>query len=147
MLQLGIRYYFFNDGLNELVSLGYNKGDIMAVLNQGKYDTRWESVLSARDFNNLTGNYFGISLGASGAIYGIMVAFAFMFPNMEIMLLLLPIPIKAKYFVGALIALDLYLGVKGQSLFGSTGGVGHFAHIGGAALGYFMMWYWKKKPV
>jgi membrane associated rhomboid family serine protease len=84
-------------------------------------------------------------VGASGAIYGLLVAFAFMFPNAELALMFIPIPIKAKYFVPGILAIDLFLGFKGDSLFGSGGtGVAHFAHIGGAIVGYFMMWYWKK---
>ena len=84
------------------------------------------------------------AVGASGAIYGLLVAFAFIAPNAELMMMFIPIPIKAKYFVPALIALDMYLGVTGKSLFGSGGGVAHFAHIGGALIGFIMMWYWKK---
>jgi len=84
-------------------------------------------------------------VGASGAIYGLLVAFAFMFPNAELALMFIPVPIKAKYFVPGILAIDLFLGFKGSSLFGSGGtGVAHFAHIGGAIVGYLMMWYWKK---
>lgn len=84
-------------------------------------------------------------VGASGAIYGILVAFAFLVPNAELMLMFIPIPIKAKYFVPGLLAVDLFLGLKGQSIFGSgSDGVAHFAHLGGALIGFIMMWYWKK---
>lgn len=84
-------------------------------------------------------------VGASGAIYGLLVAFAFMFPNAELALLFIPVPIKAKYFVPGIIAIDLFLGFKGNSIFGSGGtGVAHFAHVGGALVGFLMMWYWKK---
>lgn len=84
------------------------------------------------------------AVGASGAIYGIMVAFAFLFPNAELMMMFIPIPIKAKYFVPIIVAIDIYLGITGKSLFGSGGGIAHFAHIGGALIGFIMMWYWKK---
>ena len=85
------------------------------------------------------------AVGASGAIYGILVAFAFIVPNAELMLMFVPIPIKAKYFVPGLLAFDLFLGLKGQSIFGgSSDGVAHFAHLGGALIGFIMMWYWKK---
>ena len=84
------------------------------------------------------------SVGASGAIYGLLTAFAFMFPNAELALLFIPVPIKAKYFVPGLIFLDLFLGFKGSSIFGSGGtGIAHFAHVGGAITGFIMMWYWK----
>jgi len=85
------------------------------------------------------------AVGASGAIYGLLTAFAFMFPKAELALLFIPIPIKAKYFVPGVIALDLFLGFKGSSIFGSGGtGIAHFAHIGGAITGFLMMWYWKR---
>jgi membrane associated rhomboid family serine protease len=83
-------------------------------------------------------------LGASGAIYGLLVAFAFMIPNAELMMVFLPIPIKAKYFVPLILLGDLYLGVTGKSIFGGSSGIAHFAHIGGAVLGFIIMWYWKK---
>ena len=82
------------------------------------------------------------AVGASGAIYGILVAFGMMFPNVELFLLFVPVPVKAKYFIPAIIALDLFSGVTGYSLFG--GGIAHFAHVGGALFGFIMMWYWKK---
>jgi membrane associated rhomboid family serine protease len=82
-------------------------------------------------------------LGASGAIYGLLVAFAFMIPNAELMMLFLPIPIKAKYFVPLILLGDLYLGVTGKSIFGGPSGIAHFAHIGGALIGFIIMWYWK----
>jgi membrane associated rhomboid family serine protease len=84
------------------------------------------------------------AVGASGAIYGLLVAFAFMFPNAGLSLIFLPIPIKAKYFVPGLLMLDLFLGVSGKSIFGTSTGIAHFAHIGGAIVGFIMMWYWKK---
>lgn len=83
-------------------------------------------------------------VGASGAVYGLLVAFAFMFPNAELMMLFIPVPIKAKYFVPAILCLDLFLGVRGSSIFGGGDGVAHFAHLGGAIVGFLMMYYWKK---
>ena len=84
-------------------------------------------------------------VGASGAIYGLLVAFAFMFPDARLAMLFIPVPIKAKYFVTGILAIDLFLGVKGNSIFGGSGtGIAHFAHIGGALIGFIMMWYWKK---
>jgi membrane associated rhomboid family serine protease len=85
-------------------------------------------------------------VGASGAIYGLLVAFAFMFPNAQLGLMFIPIPIKAKYFVSGILLIDLILGLQGSSIFGapSNGGVAHFAHLGGALTGFLMMWYWKK---
>jgi membrane associated rhomboid family serine protease len=82
-------------------------------------------------------------VGASGAIYGILVAFGLLYPNAKLALLFLPVPIAAKYFIPVLLALDLFSGVTGFSLFG--GGIAHFAHLGGALIGFLLMWYWRKR--
>jgi membrane associated rhomboid family serine protease len=84
------------------------------------------------------------TVGASGAIYGLLFAFAFMFPNMPMMLMFIPIPIKAKFLVGATLLYDFYAGITGSSIFGAGGNIAHFAHLGGAFTGFVMMWYWKK---
>ena len=101
-------------------------------------------ILNGPDFKNFISAYMGSVVGASGAIYGTIVAFAFMFPNAELALMFIPVPIKAKYFVPGLVLIDLYLGVSGgESIFGG-GGIAHFAHVGGALFGFIIMWYWKK---
>lgn len=80
--------------------------------------------------------------GASGAIYGVLVAFGMLFPNAALGLLFIPIPIKAKFFIPALILLDLFSGLTGFSIFGAN--IANWAHLGGALFGFIMMWYWKK---
>jgi len=79
------------------------------------------------------------TVGASGAVFGILLGFGMLFPNTELMLLFLPVPIKAKYFVAGYGALELFFGVSGIQ-----GGVAHFAHLGGMLFGYFMIKYWNK---
>lgn len=143
LVSQSIDYYFFYDSVSHLTAAGFDKTQIIDLLNKSMVDNRWEEVLTPIQFNNLK-SYVGVSLGASGAIYGILVAFAFLYPNMEMMLFLIPIPIKAKYFVSGIVAIDLYTGIKGQAVFGAVGGVGYFAHFGGALLGYIMMRYWSK---
>ena len=76
-------------------------------------------------------------VGASGALYGILVGFAMLFPNVQLMLLFPPIPIKAKFLVPLLILFDLFFGLSSYSV----GPIAHFAHIGGAITGFIMMWY------
>jgi membrane associated rhomboid family serine protease len=144
LLHTGVNYYFFESGINTLVSNGYQKVEILKILSEGKYETKWQEVLTPSDFQAFMGAYLGNVVGASGAIYGLLVAFAFMFPNAELALMFIPIPIKAKYFVPALLLIDLYLGVSGGSLFGGSSGIAHFAHLGGALVGFVMMWFWKK---
>ncbi|MGB7526798.1 MULTISPECIES: rhomboid family intramembrane serine protease [Sphingobacterium] len=76
-------------------------------------------------------------VGASGAIYGLLLAYGFLFPNAELMLIFLPIPIKAKYFIPILIVIELFLG------FSNTGGsIAHLAHVGGALFGFILLKMW-----
>jgi membrane associated rhomboid family serine protease len=79
------------------------------------------------------------TVGASGAVFGLLLAFGVLFPNTELMLLFPPIPIKAKYFVLAYGAIELYLAIKqpGDS-------IAHAAHLGGMLFGYILLRYWRK---
>ncbi len=81
-------------------------------------------------------------VGASGAIYGILTAFGLLFPNAKLSLIFLPIPIAAKFFIPAILLLDLFSGITGFSIFG--GGIAHFAHLGGAFIGFLLMIIWRK---
>jgi membrane associated rhomboid family serine protease len=82
-------------------------------------------------------------LGASGAVYGLLVAFGFLHPNAKLALMFVPVPIAAKYFIPILLGLDLFSGVTGFSLFG--GSIAHFAHLGGAAIGFLLMLLWRRR--
>jgi len=82
----------------------------------------------------------GPAIGASGAIMGVMAAFAYLFPNTELYLLFIPIPLKAKYVVGGLIALDLFGGIAP----GQADNVAHWAHLGGALIGIIIVIFWNK---
>ncbi len=79
-------------------------------------------------------------VGASGAVYGLLLAFGMQFPNVELMLIFLPIPIKAKYFIPVLMIIELYLGFNQFS----WDNIAHFAHLGGAVSGFFLILYWRK---
>ncbi len=87
-------------------------------------------------------SYNGAMLGASGAIFGVYVAFAYLFPNQVISLLFPPISLKAKYFVLIMAVLELFYGVRGDS-----SGVAHFAHLGGALFGFVLILFWDKFKV
>ena len=142
LIHSGVNYYHFHDGLNVLLSHNIDKGQIIELLNQGKYDTSWIEFVSQSDLEKMYSSYLTPAVGASGSIYGLLVAFAFMFPNAELMMMFIPVPVKAKYFVPVIVLLDLFSGVTGYSIFG--GNIAHFAHVGGALIGFIMMWYWKK---
>lgn len=163
LLHTGVNYYQIHSLLNEVSSLNLSDTEIHTLLNadysslfddNGKMVTgSINSILEKAHCNQEQFNFIvqasqisqSTVLGASGAIYGLLTAFAFMFPNAQLGLMFIPIPIKAKYFVPGILAVDLFLGFKGSSLFGSGGtGIAHFAHVGGAITGFLMMWFWKK---
>ena len=141
-LQLGINFLQISDIVNQLVEAGYSVSDITKTLqNEPPYKLEWISVISQTELNQLLNSFHMSMVGASGALYGILVAFAFLFPNAELMIIFLPIPIKAKYFVPILLGSDLFFGFSSYSL----GPIAHFAHLGGAVTGYAIMWYWKRQ--
>lgn len=80
------------------------------------------------------------TVGASGAIYGVLLAFGMLFPNRELYLMFIPVPIKAKWMIIGYCVLELTLGVTG-----TADGVAHFAHLGGMVCGFIIMLYWKHK--
>lgn len=80
------------------------------------------------------------TVGASGAVFGLLLAYGVLHPNAIIMLLFPPIPIKAKWFVLIYGLLELFFGMSGRQP-----GVAHFAHLGGMLWGFLLLWYWKKK--
>lgn len=88
-------------------------------------------------FAFVTGGYWG-TVGASGGVFGLLLAFGMAFPNRMIMLLFPPIPMKAKYMVILFGLLELYLGVSGR-----TPGIANFAHLGGMLFGFLLIQYWK----
>ena len=98
------------------------------------------SVLSAA-FAQLVVTAFGDpvpTVGASGGLFGLLVAYAMLFPRRQIMLLFPPIPMRAPVFVALYAAFELYAGMSG-----TLSGVAHFAHLGGLAGGFLMLRYWR----
>jgi len=79
------------------------------------------------------------TVGASGAVYGVLLAFGMLFPNTPLYLMFIPIPIKAKWLVIGFGALELFLGLSN-----SGGNIAHFAHLGGMIFGFFLIRYWNK---
>ena len=145
LLQLGYYYFRFYSGMDILTEAGFAQSQVMDVLSSGfnRYDTRWDSILSQEKLSNFVGVFNSSMVGASGAIMGILVAFGMLFPESKLMLIFLPIPIKAKYFIPGIIALDLISAVTGQSFF-SPNNTAYVAHLGGALTGFIIMYFWKK---
>lgn len=81
------------------------------------------------------------TIGASGGVFGVLLAFGLFFPNQVLLLLIPPMPIKAKYFVILYGVIELMFGVTG-----TEAGVAHFAHLGGMLFGFMLILYWMKRP-
>ena len=140
LLQITV-YHIDIVSVNQILSeYGLSKGEIDLFYETGRLNTSLiQSVGEDRLFSGIQ-SFKALMVGASGALYGILVAFAMLFPNVQLMLLFPPIPVKAKYLVPILILFDLFFGFTSYSV----GPIAHFAHIGGAITGFIMMWYWKK---
>ncbi len=90
---------------------------------------------------SMLAGYHNPTVGASGGLFGLLLAFGMMFPERTIMPLFPPIPLKAKVFVAVYGGIELFLGVTGTS-----SGVAHFAHLGGMLGGWLMLRYWRGQP-
>ncbi|APY10510.1 rhomboid family intramembrane serine protease [Seonamhaeicola sp. S2-3] len=141
-MQVGYYYFQYLPIYDSLVSSGLSGNEIIQMLSTNKV-IEGTTQAQVAELQNIFPIYNASMVGASGCLMGIMAAFGMMNPNAELMLIFLPIPIKAKYFIPGIIALDLISGISGQSIFG-YGNVAHFAHVGGAITGAIIMWYWKK---
>ena len=84
-----------------------------------------------------------LTIGASGAVFGILLGFGMLFPNAPLYIMFIPVPIKAKYMVIGYGVIELFAGVANFS----GDNVAHFAHLGGMIFGYFMIRFWKKKGI
>ena len=140
LIQTIVYHYDVMSVTQILIDNGLTNSDVDAFYKTGRLNTSIiQSVGEDRLYSGIQ-SFKAVMVGASGALYGILVAFAMLFPNVQLMLLFPPIPIKAKFFVPLLILFDLFFGFTSYSV----GPIAHFAHIGGAVTGFLMMWYWKK---
>ena len=146
----GKRYLFF------YISCGLGA----AIVQELTWQLTWHSVF-VTEFANLNGltfekvnemlasgelapyldQFYGlfVTVGASGAVFGILLAFGMIFLNMPMYIIPIPFPIKAKYMVLGYGALELLFGISG-----AMSSVAHFAHLGGMLFGFIIIWYWKK---
>ncbi|MDC7995547.1 rhomboid family intramembrane serine protease [Altibacter sp. HG106] len=145
-----VNYYHVNAGFTELLQAGMSESQIFELMRDaesqgrslGRYSINIPEGVDGDTVGSMISSYMSTAVGASGAVYGVLVAFGMMFPNAELMLIFLPVPIKAKYFIPGLLLLDLFSGVTGFSLFGQN--IANWAHIGGALFGFLMAYYWRK---
>ena len=136
-----INYYNFDQAYGQLTSTGLPSADVQQLLSTGIYAsflTPYSETISI-----LFDTYSAPLVGASGAIYGVMVAYAITFPNIKWPFIFPQYYIMPKYFIPIIIALNLFSGLTGIDLFGKN--VAHFSHIGGAIIGLLLMVFWKRK--
>jgi membrane associated rhomboid family serine protease len=119
-------------------------GLVAALAQMGNYVTNFWEIDHMILGNDLNMQYQaalqrGYTVGASGAIMGIFAAFAYLFPNTELVIFPIPVPIKAKYAVAIMAAIDLFGGV-----YPTGGNIAHFAHLGGLAMGFILVIIWNR---
>ncbi|WP_353777741.1 rhomboid family intramembrane serine protease [Winogradskyella sp. 3972H.M.0a.05] len=132
-----------SDGLYQGKILGAKMEPLLAEYNVNAELLNQETFRAFFDLNVKTN---GSMVGASGAIMGVLVAFGMLFPESKLMLIFLPIPIKAKYFIPGIIILDFISATTGQSFF-SPSNTAYVAHLGGALTGFIIMWFWRKNSM
>jgi len=140
-LQLIIYYYQIDNVNSLLTNFGLSNYDISEFYETAKLPPQVINEVGEGTLSAGYNAFRSVMVGASGALYGVLVGFAMLFPNAQLMLLFPPIPVKAKILVPILIFADLFFGFSSYSI----GPIAHFAHIGGALTGLTMMWYWKKE--
>ena len=139
-LQLLLYYYQISSISDLLLAEGLNASEVSRFFLTSDLSYTLVDRIGRAELVSGLSAFNGVMVGASGALYGVLVAFAFLFPNARLMLLFPPIPVKAKVLVPLLILGDLFFGFTSYSI----GPIAHFAHVGGAITGLIMMWYWKK---
>jgi membrane associated rhomboid family serine protease len=148
--------------LFQLVTYSFLHGSVMHLLLNmyalWLFGSRMENVWGSRAFtiyyfvcvlgaglaqllvSSVSGGFYP-TIGASGGVFGLLLAFGMRFPNEVLILIFPPVPLKAKWFVTIYAAIELWAGVTG-----SEAGVAHFAHLGGMLFGFILILYWRRHP-
>ncbi len=150
-LQVAFSYYNYSVGVNELAQAGMSIDNIHNLIHEayrqmmssGRYMVDVPSNIDQGAVKEMLSSYMTPMVGASGAIFGILMAFAIIYPNLPLYLFFVPIPIKAKYLIGGYFLIEVYSGITSNGLLGPSN-TAHWAHVGGAVVGFIIMWYWKK---
>ncbi|MXV51783.1 rhomboid family intramembrane serine protease [Pedobacter sp. HMF7647] len=132
--------FYFITGIGALVlQFAVQAFEVFQIVGSVRVPESLPASILPQQIETLQAIYYGPVVGASGAIFGILIAFGMLFPNAELFLMFIPVPVKAKYIVPLYIVLELYLGVAQYS--GDS--VAHFAHLGGALFGFIIIKVWK----
>ena len=142
LFQLGFYYFNYIPTFNELVNSGLTSEEIVRMVSSNQVTSQISDSQLA-NLKSIFPIYNASMVGASGCIMGVLAAFGMMNPEAKLMMIFLPIPIKAKYFIPGIILLDVISALSGQSFF-SPSNTAYMAHVGGAITGFLIMWYWKR---
>ncbi|AZQ43971.1 rhomboid family intramembrane serine protease [Nonlabens ponticola] len=122
LLTTGIDYFQYVQTVAELESKGYSANEIPNIL--------------------FTKTSLAVPMvGASGCLFGVLAGFAYLYPNLKLQLLFIPVPIAAKWLIGAYVAYETLATI---GIINLQDNIGHAAHLGGAIFGFIMVWYWKR---
>ena len=126
----------WEDNLVKVISMGYHVDFPEARMMLAQLQSTPDGLAQITQYLNRF-----VTIGASGAVYGVLLAFGMIYPNMPMYLMFIPIPIKAKYMVIGMGVIELLIGLTS----GQGDGVAHFVHLGGMLFGLAIILYWKKK--
>ena len=122
---------------SQLESVGFNVSGYIS--DPESFINTKVSISTKELINELNPIIFGRMVGASGAIFGVIAAFATLYPDSKIGIMFIPVPVKVKYLLPIIIIGSVYLGISGN-----VGGIAHLAHVGGALVGFILAKIWKK---
>ncbi len=137
-MHAGFAHIFFN---MFAAKTGMSPEMINTVYQEGAQIIRDNMNYTYPPMANLNALLNGVTVGASGAVYAILLGFGMLFPNQPLFIFPLPFPIKAKYFVIGYALIELYAGFANNP----NDNVAHFAHLGGMVFGFILIMYWRKK--
>ncbi|AEV32143.1 putative membrane protein [Owenweeksia hongkongensis DSM 17368] len=140
VIHLGVNYWEAMALQQELVNAGFTPQMLSDLISSGRWDGGAISGVSQDVIQQYYYKYNVPTVGASGAVFGVLLAFGMMFPN-QYVYLYFAIPIKVKYFVAGYAALELYSGIANDP----SSNIAHFAHLGGMLFGFILIKYWKKR--
>lgn len=126
-------------GFKKFITFYFICGLGAAAMHTGVEWLSANTMLAAGNNADYTQLLYTPVLGASGAIYGLLIGFAMIYPDARLTLIFPPITLGVKWWVGIFIAIELFTGITGTAM-----GIAHFAHLGGALLGFLLMMFWKK---
>ena len=142
LIMLAYYYFQYSPLEGELIASGISTAEINDMLSNNKIyrDITIDQKVKLQEMFDI---YISTMVGASGALFGVLVAYGMLYPESKVMLIFLPVPIKAKYFIPGLIVVNIASEIYGNSML-SPSNVAYMAHLGGALTGFLLMLVWKK---